>query len=487
MYLNEQLSTDKASYQKVFYFLFDELGGVLKAHGRYVDAELSSNLSKLKEALSEKLFRLSKSYLTSETDQFKTCLYVCVSHEVLLVNCFFTRKDDGHVEVLGYVNHLNKERTSVSIDKLPYPIAVVKKDGELVQLNKLFIEYFLDNEVVATPIFIQDIIKTNIHSPETFDYAKMIESDANSRAVFCQFKAEKFNQTFLLNLIPLSDDGDDLYLAAVRDLTHFIEVQQKLENQNEELRKQVSEEFEINKSYELKLLKKNRLESLGEIAFGLFHELNQPLTHLSLKIDNMLERYKAGKMSEEYLLKKTEQIQRQISRMRGMIDEMKQFSTVPDSSDELIDVKEVLNCALEDVSYIKVEGLILTVEHIDGVHVKGTSGELEQVFVNVLTNSLQSLQIKMRDAEGFKPKLKIAIEKNDGNVRIIFIDNGLGASKSSLKNLFNPFYTTKKDDGGTGLGLFIINNLMRKMMGSVELQSAEGKFFKVILLFPLRD
>ncbi|MCG8582085.1 MAG: HAMP domain-containing histidine kinase [Bacteroidales bacterium] len=483
MYLNQQTINREIANREAFYFLLDATGVVIKSHGDLIDNGFFAVGSNIHDFLPQQLQDRFDSFVEDRLiHEVILESVMCGDENVELVDCKF--KDfDNKVELIGTF-HQQDTYGGIPIDKLPYPIALVKKDGELTSLNRSFIDFFLESRIVVKPIYIQDIIKTNVLSPEKFDYLKMIESDANSRAVLCHFKGAENNQTFLLNLIPFNVGDEEQYLAAVKDLTQFIEVQQNLEDQNEELRRQIQDEFRINKAHELKLLKKSRLESLGEIASAIFHELNQPLTHLSLKIDNMFDKWQMGDVNESYLLEKTEQIQRQILRMRGIIDEMKQFSSVPDRKDECISIQAVLNCALEDISYMHVKGLILVVKHVEEVFIEGSANELEQIFVNVLMNSVQSLQLKSRIKQGFKPKLKVSIKKTDELVKVIFIDNGLGAEEKEISNLFKPFYTTKKSTGGTGLGLFIINNLMRKMKGSIEVQSREGRFFKTILSFP---
>lgn len=483
MYLNQQTINRDITNREAFYFLLDNAGNVIKSHGDLIDRGFISVAGNIRDFLPQAMQVRFVTFINDESiSELVGELVVCGDDDVEQINCKFKNFGDK-IELIGIFQR-QQNQGEIPIDKLPYPIALVKKDGEIFSLNRSFIDYFLESRIVLKPIFIQEIIKTNVLSPEKFDYLKMIESDANSRAVLCHFKGAENNQTFLLNLIPISVEGEEQYLAAVKDLTQFIEVQQNLEDQNEELRKQVQDEFQLNKSYELKLLKKSRLESLGEIASAIFHELNQPLTHLSLKIDNMLDRWQMGAVSESYLLEKTEQIQRQIMRMRGIIDEMKQFSSVPDRKDESISVQNVLNLALEDISYLQVEGLILVIKHEEEAFVEGTINELEQVFVNILVNSLQSLQLKLDAQRGFKPKLKVTIEKKDDLVKVAIVDNGLGTTKDEIGKLFKPFYTTKKSAGGTGLGLFIINNLMRKMKGSIEVQSRAGKCFKTTLTFP---
>ncbi|WP_439184227.1 sensor histidine kinase [Carboxylicivirga taeanensis] len=485
MYLNEQINKGATSLREVFCYLLDSQGNIIRYHGDFITKGLLQGNKSVAELLPDQVLKDFYRFTNDFDTRFHCSLQVCFDNEVLEVNCCFSKNGDGTIELKGLMDENVESNNLIPIDKLPYPIAVVKKSGEINQLNRPFIDYFIEDKVFVKPLFIQDIIKTNILSPERFDYRKMIKTDANSRAVLCHYKGAENNQTFLLNLIPVNGSDETLYMASIKDLTQFIEVQQNLEDQNQELCRQVQEEFELNRSYELELLKKNRLESLGEIASGIFHELNQPLTHLSLKIDNMLESWQRNEVTEEYLRSKTEQIQRQIQRMRGIIDEMKQFSCIPDSRDEMVDVKTVLNCALEDVSYCYVAGMILVVNQVADVTIKGTANELEQVFVNIITNSIQSLRQKQTVDKQFKPKLEVTIKKNEERVTVVFIDNGLGASQKELENVFKPFYTTKKDVGGTGLGLFIINNLMRKMNGSIALEAEEGRYFKTTLSFPV--
>ncbi len=485
MYLNEQLISEETSYRELFYYLLDEEGNVVKSRGNLITEGVLPGQNVLEGTLPFSILEKYNAFVASENKDISYRVAICNNGDMMMV-CWRMRKTESNtIEFIGNKLLPKGKAGLIPIDKLPYPIAVIQENGEILLFNYSFINYFLEHKIIVQPIRIQDIIKTNALSPEHFNYNNMIKSSANSRAIFCHFKGVGNNQTFILNLAPINYNNQRHFMATVKDLTKFVEVQQDLEIQNEELRNQVQEEFELNRSYEWELLKKNRLESLGEIASGIFHELNQPLTHLSLKIDNMFHKWKTGDVSEEYLFTKTEQIQRQILRMRGIIDEMKQFSSVPEKRDQIINIKQVLNFALEDVSYLNVSGLILSVKHMDDVYIKGSANELEQIFVNVLTNSIQSLHYKQLKEDVFRPKLKIVVKAKNNIASINIIDNGLGAKEVHLDDLFKPFFTTKKPDGGTGLGLFIINNLMRKMNGSIVVQTKEGKFFKTTLTFPL--
>lgn len=483
MYLNEQLVGENTSYRDLFRYVFDKNARIIISEN-YLKIDDSLLMKELSSVFTQK-YNAFIADSTSASSECKITLLVDGS----LVNGLCTIKRDASDHIILTVSAVSAKTCEglIPISEVPYPIAIIQKNGQIVESNYPFISYFGERKLIVHPLFIQDIIKTNVLSPESFDYEKMILTEANSRAVLCHFKAGESNHTFLLNLSPLNYAGQKSFVATLKDLTEFVNVQKDLHNQNEELKNKVQKEFEINKSYELELLKKNRLESLGELASGIFHELNQPLANLSLKIDNLFEKWQSGLIDEAYLFQKTEQIQGQIIRMRGIIDEMKAFSSVVEARDQLVSVKAVLNNALENVSYLNVDGLTISIDQTHDSYVLASPIELEQVFINLFTNSIQSLQIKQAIKTKKSAKLNVTVEQNDTVIKISIADNGVGCSKAALDKIFKAFYTTKKEIGGTGLGLFIINNLMRKMNGTISVDSEEGAFFKVVLTFPKQE
>lgn len=485
MYLEERIDSYRVLKEELFYFLIDRKGNIINSRGRLVNDGVFPKDGTLIKVMPVDFLSLLEKFIESDNEYDYCKVSVCRGDEVLNLDLKLKKTKSQHFEISGKENANIADVGLVSLDKLPFPVAIAQKSGELLMFNSRFIDFFLGTNTVLRPLFIQDVIQTNYYSPEVFEYDHMIKSVDNSHAVLCNFKGDSYNQTFVLNVLPHKINRNKLFIITVNDITHFIEVQQSLEDQNEELKRQVQEEYELNRSYEIELLKKNRLESLGQIASGIFHELNQPLTHLSLKIDNMVEKWRNGEIKEEYVELKAEQIQRQILRMRGIIDEMKQFSSLSEQKDQIVNVKEILNKALEDVSYLNVGGLILSIKQLDDVFVEGTGNELEQVFVNVLTNSIQALRLKQKNDIDFSPKLKIFVHKKDNLVSIHFVDNGVGIKEEIKAEVFKPFFTTRKDEGGSGLGLFIVNNIMRKMKGTISIKSRECFFCKITLMFPV--
>ena len=116
--------------------------------------------------------------------------------------------------------------------------------------------------------------------------------------------------------------------------------------------------------------------------------------------------------------------------------------------------------------------------------------DIEQILLNLLNNSLDSLQAKMNKSERHRPQLRIVTDtfRQDGDewARVTVHDNGLGIAKADLKNVMRPFFTTKRPGEGTGLGLAICQQLAGKYGGALAIDSKEGAWAEVKIRIPYR-
>ena len=113
------------------------------------------------------------------------------------------------------------------------------------------------------------------------------------------------------------------------------------------------------------------------------------------------------------------------------------------------------------------------------------SSELTRVFVNIIDNSLYSLMKKSNEVENFEPLIKVSLEKVEDKIRIEIVDNGIGISEENLKNIFNPFFTTKPVGKGTGLGLSVAYGIVKEHSGSISFDTVLGEGTKFKLTFPV--
>ncbi|TAJ11459.1 sensor histidine kinase [Marinilabiliaceae bacterium JC017] len=398
-------------------------------------------------------------------------------------------KKPGLFLVKGFVSSSNVEHDNIflTLTQLPFPACVIASTGCLKGANNLFWDYF---EVVnaGSDLNIQDVLITNDFSPERFSVSILSSQDSFDHAVFCRTSSSGVNQTFVLSSTCLSalKSKDVRYILVFKDITSFIEIQYSLEQKNSVLKEIVKKEMEQRMAHEINILHKSRLETLGEIASGMIHELNQPLAHLSLMLDNVVERCKEHSLSTEYLIEKTEVIQNQIFRIRDIVSGIKEFATGNISlKKQHVDVRSIVNDCLGESSIV-VPNLVIKVNQPCDCFFYSYRGKLEQILSNILTNSFQSLLLKQEAGFVFKPRVLITVEKTQDFVKVVVADNGIGIMDRDKSKIFKPFYTTKKDIGGTGLGLFIINNLMREMKGNIEIKSQYLNYCVVNLRFPIR-
>jgi two-component system, NtrC family, sensor kinase len=212
------------------------------------------------------------------------------------------------------------------------------------------------------------------------------------------------------------------------------------------------------------LAERERLASLGVLAAGVAHEVNTPIAGLSSYAQMLLSETSPG--DPRYtILKKME---RQTFRAAHLVNNLLEFARPRPRTPQKTDLRAVLANAAESVE-TTFAGRTLTLEIDAGgppALVIGDARELEQIFVNLLTNA--------RDASPEGSEVVCRLEPNGESIRVTVADRGAGVgSHSNAEKVFQPFYTTKKS-GGTGLGLAISRDIVRRHGGEIALVPRDG-------------
>jgi len=240
------------------------------------------------------------------------------------------------------------------------------------------------------------------------------------------------------------------------------------------------------KQAEESLLQSSRLVSLGQMAAGVAHELNQPLTTISLLAERVELRQQRGmEITAQMQAQWSREIVEQVDRMSGIINHLREFSRdrSQEPQDEVV-ANEVVAGAL------KMTGAQLKSRGID-VHldlggelppVRGERFRLEQVVLNLIRNAQDAME---GNGDGWEKTLAIRTRRRGGPDEVVIEvqDSGGGMSEEIRQLLFQPFFTTKEPDKGTGLGLSISHAIVRDHGGRVECESEEGvgSRFRVVL------
>ena len=276
---------------------------------------------------------------------------------------------------------------------------------------------------------------------------------------------------------------------AAREL--LSKAREELEIANTYLENRVREEVEKRERQKALLIQRSKLESLGKLAAGIAHEVNQPLAGISMGLDNIIFKVSTGKADQEYLKNKFEVLQGHIERIKRIIDHVRTFSREQTSDFiEKVNVIEVLENALSIVG-TQYENhrvnITYDIAEIPGF-VLGNKYKLEQVLLNLLTNAKDAVDEKEKSTgEDFHKEVNITIRFDDKKIYIDIRDNGTGIPHWAIDKVFDPFFTTKDMERGTGLGLSVSYGIVKEMKGDILIDTLIGEYTEMTVTLPRGD
>lgn len=273
-----------------------------------------------------------------------------------------------------------------------------------------------------------------------------------------------------------------------KELNHYrLHLEQMVEDRTKELNEINSkleerienEVLKRNKQQEA-LIQQSKLASLGELATGIAHEINQPLNIISFTMDNLIAHLNSGKVDNKYLHKKLDKIFKNIFRMKNTIQHIQTFSREQKEGNmEIFDlnkpVAEAVGLVREQYKNHGID-IMLNLEPYK-IPIYGNPFKLEQVLLNLLGNA--------RDAINGNGKINVKTFKNKQSAIIEVKDNGHGIDENIIDQVIQPFFTTKQPGEGTGLGLSISYGIIRDMEGNLALKNNEEKGITAFVNFPL--
>ncbi len=263
----------------------------------------------------------------------------------------------------------------------------------------------------------------------------------------------------------------------------------KLETANRFLDDRIKEEVSKCRRQQELLIQRSKLESLGKLAAGIAHEINQPLAGISMGLDNILVKITSGTVGKPYLNAKINTLLEHVDRIKHIIDHIRAFSREQTSDAvERIDVSEVCDNALSIMGeQYRKHGIAVELRCDDSVDpVLGNKYKLEQVALNLISNAKDAVDEKGRQAgnENYVKRIRIRVFQQDRRVRLDIEDNGVGIPDAHLRNIFDPFFTTKSANEGTGLGLSVSYGIVKEMNGTITVETRPGEFTRMQVSLP---
>ena len=231
----------------------------------------------------------------------------------------------------------------------------------------------------------------------------------------------------------------------------------------------VGQDLTLIKDLQRQIIHSEKLSTLGQIAAGVAHELNNPLTSITVYTNYLLQKL-SGTISPSDL-QKLESIGEGARRISSFTKDLVSYARPSEDHPEPLDLVHLLK---RSVSFceptIASTGAAVTMDLPDRLPpFFGIEGQMEQVFVNLVTNACHAL-----DKPGGQVQIR-AVCPDDQQIVISVSDNGRGIPQKNLSRIFDPFFTTKNVGEGTGLGLSIVRNILENHSAKIDVQSEEGK------------
>ncbi len=278
-------------------------------------------------------------------------------------------------------------------------------------------------------------------------------------------------------LLHILQDSHQSNLRLENSRKAMIHIMSDLKETTEEVQQR---EQELREKQE-QLVQAGKLATLGELTTGVAHELNNPLNNIGLFIGNAIDLIALGiaDPNPERILQELHSAMHQVRKATEIISHLRTFGRATSVSREPVNITQVIRRALslvqQQLRLRQIEVKLLLPE--EEVSIMGNPIQLEQVFINLLTNARDAL------AHSTRKMITIGCTKQANLVEIRFCDTGPGIPVGLEQRIFDPFFTTKEVGAGTGLGLSITYGIIKEHQGTVVVENCpdEGALFLIQL------
>lgn len=277
------------------------------------------------------------------------------------------------------------------------------------------------------------------------------------------------------NYVYKLDSGE--IVAVYDDVTPRKKAEEQIARYQDHLEELVEKRTQELEESRKQLRLSERLVSIGTLAAGMAHEINNPIGTILLAAQNVLEMRKqpdSDKLVEDCL----REIVRDAKRCNQIIKNVMQFARGQPSHKQAIDVNRRVEQA---VSLVRKhledrQGAVELDLARDLPSIRANSVEIEQVLVQLIMNAIE--------AQGGSLKIRIQTDRSADGVRVLIEDNGRGISPTVLDRVFDPFFTTRREQGHMGLGLSVVHGIIEEHGGRIDVRSQPGRETTFIIHLP---
>ncbi|GAM09358.1 blue-light-activated protein [Geobacter sp. OR-1] len=397
-----------------------------------------------------------------------------------------------------------KREWELTFDSVPDLIAILDEQHRIIRVNRSLAKHLGLGPAECIGRYCYDVVHGLVHAPDFCPHAHTL-CDNKTHAV--EVYEESLHGDFLVSTTPLHQDDGKLIgtVHIARDISDRKKAENKLQqtlDQLEEkvrertaqledtitvLQEEVNERQKAQESLRVEMLERVRImESLrdqeklmilqsrqaamGEMIGNIAHQWRQPLNILGLLLQQMELFFETGKFDANYLGQSVGKGMGIIQHMSRTIDDFRNFFR-PDKEQKRFSISETINNTIALISDSFVSHMIsIEVNNTCELEVDGYPNEFAQALLNILLNAKDVLL--ERKIAG--PRISIAVSKAAGKGMIVIKDNAGGIAEEIIDKIFDPYFTTKGPQQGTGLGLYMAKMIIEKSMGG-DLRARNGE------------
>ncbi|MFC1986038.1 PAS domain S-box protein [Chloroflexota bacterium] len=353
----------------------------------------------------------------------------------------------------------SEEKWRSLVENAPYIIILVDQDRKIQSINHVISGLTIE-DVIGKSIY--DYIQPEFHATVGEVIDNVFQTGNTGTYEIMGTGPDGKTAWYETTTGPLHNDGQ---ITGVVQITSDITERKRAEEREKQLN------VELNSI--------SRLATVGEMAAGISHEINNPLTGVIGFSDLLLKRD-----LPEDIRKDVDIIHEGARRIASIIDRMLRFARQTKTAQTHANINDIIETTLAmRVSEMKTSNIEVTTKLAPDLPlISVDAGLLQQSFLNIILNAEQS----MKEAHG-KGNLTVKTERIENTIRASFKDDGPGIAKENLDKLFNPFFTTKDPDKGTGLGLSICYSIVNQHGGKIYAESILGKGATFFVELPVVD
>ena len=407
--------------------------------------------------------------------------FVCAFHDNARIFALTHTLQNARGEVLGYARAtINISTVEERYEKLASApdtrITLLSADGTiLVRVPK-------DDDVIGkvSPVF--ENIDSSFTSVRQSSVQRAIDGTLQ---IFALQKSERYSiivggtisyKTFMMRLLTIY-----LGLVVIGSLTSFIvyrfslqlfrsETSEKTANQEEKLALQGQVEEALIKRIEAErrrrkhekiLIQQSKMASMGEMIGAIAHQWRQPLNSIGLYVQDLRDAYKYGELNEEYIASVVSKTMQQLHFMSSTINDFRNFFK-PDKLKDEFDLSKIVQNTISLISsQLRSHNIEIFYEiPPEPLWCLGYENELGQAILNLLTNAKDALH----ERHGDDKKIVVRLRREDTTAALEVEDNGGGISETYIDRVFEPYFTTKEQGKGTGIGLYMTKMIVEENM-----------------------